>query len=299
MALTDVTTAAKAMNLSGQNDWLASLVPAACAVVENYCKRKLETAAYTEYLDGTGRQELILRQRPVRSETLTGTLNGTTAVTGLSSTALLAAGLRVSGSGIPDGTLIAAVTSATAITLSAAATASGSSSLTFSASLWMDAAGFYGRGSGAFGSTTLLVEGQDYVFRYAPDGTAKSGIALRLAGGAHGAASGTVWPWEWGRGSLTAKAPPVWPAGLGSLKAVYLAGHGFGPEESGGTLPADLTMAANQVVAWLKRNLPLGGPLASENLGSYGYSLAQKALTSAPELGEVRQILSRYRELAI
>ena len=62
---------------------------------------------------------------------LIGTLNGTTSVTGLASTAGLSEGESVSGNGIPAGTTIAAINSASAITLSLSATASGSSTLTF------------------------------------------------------------------------------------------------------------------------------------------------------------------------
>jgi hypothetical protein len=58
--------------------------------------------------------------------TLTGnTTSGQVAVTGLSSTSSLLAGMSATGTGIPAGATIAAITSGTAITLSAAATAAG------------------------------------------------------------------------------------------------------------------------------------------------------------------------------
>jgi hypothetical protein len=302
VALTDVPTAARAINATGIDSWLTVLVSAACKVVEAYCKRNLETAAFVEYLNGSGTPELVLRQRPIRTETLTGTLNSTTAVTGLSDTDFLAAGMRVTGTGIPDDTTIAAVVSATAITLSAAATASGSASLTFGHSLWYDPRGYYGKVSGSFAASTLLTVGRDYVLRYAADGTCQSGLALRL-GGVLGASAGDLggwtWPQSWGRGSLAATAPAVWPLGAGNVRAVYAAGYGVGPRESGGTLPEDLTMAANEVVAWMRRNLPLGGLLSSEGLGAYHYSVVLPQLSSLPELGSVRQILSRYREISV
>jgi hypothetical protein len=60
------------------------------------------------------------------------TTNASTAVTGISSTASLAVGMAVSGTGIPAGTTVAGITSSTAVTLSAAATATGSAvSLTY------------------------------------------------------------------------------------------------------------------------------------------------------------------------
>ena len=62
---------------------------------------------------------------------LAGTLNATTAVTGLASTAGLYLGEPVSGTGIPRGTTIARVNSPSAITLSQGATTSGPSILTF------------------------------------------------------------------------------------------------------------------------------------------------------------------------
>jgi hypothetical protein len=60
------------------------------------------------------------------------TTNGSTAVAGISSTASLAVGMAVSGTGIPAGTTLTEITSATAVVLSAAATATGSAvSLTY------------------------------------------------------------------------------------------------------------------------------------------------------------------------
>lgn len=66
---------------------------------------------------------------------LTGTLNATINVTGLSSTAGLQVGRTVHGTGIPAGATIATIVSATAITLSVAATASATTSLVFGAAL--------------------------------------------------------------------------------------------------------------------------------------------------------------------
>jgi hypothetical protein len=65
------------------------------------------------------------------STTQTSTLNSTTAVTGLTSTASLSAGYSVVGTGIPVGTTIASITNATSLVLSAAATVTGAQSLQF------------------------------------------------------------------------------------------------------------------------------------------------------------------------
>ncbi len=63
--------------------------------------------------------------------TLTGTTNGTTTISGLSSTANLSVGMVVSGIGIPAGDTIATIPSTTTLTLTTAAMASGTPSLTF------------------------------------------------------------------------------------------------------------------------------------------------------------------------
>jgi Phage gp6-like head-tail connector protein len=62
----------------------------------------------------------------------TGTLtSGSPTVTGLSDTSLLAGALRVTGTGVPAGTLVRSIDSGTQVTLSANATASGAQPLAF------------------------------------------------------------------------------------------------------------------------------------------------------------------------
>ncbi len=306
MALTTVEATKIFLHISpddtSQDAWLWALVPAACAAVKNYCKRELETAAYTEYVSGTGIQQLPLRQRPARVLALTGTLAGTAVVTGLSDTSLILAGMSCYGTGIPTTprpTYVASVDSATQVTLSAAATLSGAKALTFGPGVWMDAGGFYGRGAGAF-SQVPLAEGVDWVGQYAVDGTIKSGVLLRLGGGITGTTMDAIWPWDWRKGTLTARHPPAWPAGIGNVKVVFHAGYGTDPAITGGTLPEDLTAATCEIVAFMRRIIPLGGPLQSEHLGQYSYQLMQRLkVGDIPELGSARQILSRYREVAI
>lgn len=81
----------------------------------------------------TGTSKVIKLTNTHTATTLTGnTTSANAAVTGLSSTSALAAGMLVSGTGIPTGAKIASVTSGTAVTLSANATATGTGvSLTF------------------------------------------------------------------------------------------------------------------------------------------------------------------------
>ncbi|VTS05305.1 head-tail connector protein [Tuwongella immobilis] len=51
--------------LDAEEDKLLALIEAASAAVETFCHRKFESASYTEYLDGNGRSDLVLRNRPV------------------------------------------------------------------------------------------------------------------------------------------------------------------------------------------------------------------------------------------
>jgi hypothetical protein len=68
------------------------------------------------------------------STTLTGTLASDLTVTGISSTAAIAVGMAVSGTGIPTGTVVTAIISGTEISISQNATVSSSESLTFTGS---------------------------------------------------------------------------------------------------------------------------------------------------------------------
>lgn len=168
--------------------------------------------------------------------------------------------------------------------------------------VYLDPAGFYGQGVNAFSSQTLLTVGRDYVPKFGPDSGSRSnsGLLVRLGGGISGTTLDAIWPWEWRKGTLTARLPPVWPQGVGNVKVQFSAGLGTNPAASGGTLPEDLTLAACMVVAFLRRSGPPGGPVISETLGGYSYSLEGRlALNQSPELGEARQLLSRFRSVCL
>lgn len=96
-------------------DW-AGLTPPSWAVVRN--GSALSRATYAA---------LFSALCPTRSGTLT---NGTNTVSGLSSTLDMWVGMPVEGVGVPAGTTIASIPSASAITLSANATVSGAQALT-------------------------------------------------------------------------------------------------------------------------------------------------------------------------
>ena len=214
------------------------ILAAADAAVKTYCGRDFEQATYTDYYSGTGRRELVLRQRPVVSVT----------------------------------------------------------------NVWEDAAGFFGDNpAGAFDSTRLLTQGTDYALRrdWAPQATgsvtasqSKSGILYRI---------GTVWP------RFTETYPPGWfgvyrvsqgylsneggPA-LGNVKVTYVAGFA--------SVPADVGYACLALAAWMYKTRKFGGmSVQQESLRDYAYTLAQQALGGLPEMGSTRQLLARYKEVAV
>lgn len=155
--------------------------------------------------------------------------------------------------------------------------------------VYVDNSGRFGANpDGAFDATsTLLTYGTDYVLQLdgcLPGTSTKcsySGILERV---------GTTWPRRviYSPGQISLQ--PI--DGLGNIKVIYTAGFP--------TVPNDIRMAVVTIAAYIRRNADKGGPVSSESLGGYSYSLAQGAVTSTlPELGSVRQAVNRWREISI
>lgn len=268
-------------------------------VILRYCKKAdgatFDRQIYTEYRDGPGQPELALWQRPVQVFLLNGTVTeGSYTVTGISSAATLLAGMPVTGNGVPAETYVASVDSLTQVTLTAAATATTTGRLVFGLVVYEDAGGFWGEANDAFpaaqSGSSQLVLGLNYgIRRDTRENTSKSAVLVRLSGSPVGS-SAAIWPWGWRTGTLTARLPPIWPAGYGSLKVVYCAGYR--------EIPVDLMEAATLLTVWLFRNAKTGGmQLSNESYEGYSYGLT--ALGQNPELGTVRQRLRSYRETVI
>lgn len=158
--------------------------------------------------------------------------------------------------------------------------------------LWVDANGNWGQTSGSFASGTLLTSGVNYALEMDDDenGTPVSsrGLVQMLGGGPLG-----TWPWPYwqglNQGKLSGSSGPVWPLGRGNIKVTYVSGYA--------TVPADLTYAANMLVADMARNQPSGSPLNNESLGAYSYSIAQQTAEGQyPALSSIGAILRKYRE---
>lgn len=149
-------------------------------------------------------------------------------------------------------------------------------------SVYLDHRGRFGQNpDGSYSSDTLLTNGIDYVLTY-DQGTATSacGVLQRVNG---------VWP-EIYREHWTNKVSGEPAPAIGNIKVTYTAGFT--------TIPMDLQYAVCWIVAFMRRNLPVGGILGSEKIGDYSYSLLnpRSAGLLPPELATARQILARYRE---
>lgn len=317
-----------------QDATLSLLLPAADQVVKRYCLRLLETSVILEYprLRG-GAEALVLEQTPVLCYRQTGNLvNGQATITGIPSTSNLLVGMpvlqAVSSNGpavqpFANGTVIASVDSATQVTASSVCTAATQSGvpLVFGLAVWFDPLGSFGDGigsdpAGPFAASALLRAGMDYSLRRdQPDGSSKSGMLIRLGStfgylGMSGSwgGCGNYWSGLQSRCSLSGPLPPLWPPyPHGSIQVQYAAGLGFGAPVGGvlpadTTLPADLTLATAALTAWMLRAAETGlMQVQSESFGGYSVSVASAvdALKTASELGSTRQILARYRRVAL
>jgi hypothetical protein len=170
----------------------------------------------------------------------------------------------------------------------------------------IDSAGFYSQGPNAFPSNNDLIEGTDFAIQFdsfvSGINASRRGILERLNGGvwdilsrdsffAGGWYGGFSYQYATNTGKLAREVSTRLYGG--NILVAYTAGYT--------TIPNDIVLAATLYVTMLRRTIKFGGWMPqSENLGEYGYSLASMSqLGMAPEVGTIRQLLSRYREVAI
>lgn len=272
---------------TSENTSLSQYLDQAEALIREWVHQRwsVPPAIYTDYLDGRNTSRLRLRQRPVRVSIVSGTLTSGSAVVTSTTTTGLVAGMPVSNlgtgftTGVPAGTTISSVDSATQMTLSAAAQSSGSQSLYVGAAVYLDQAGFYGSGETPFPSSTQLVPGLDFaVIPDQYDYSSRSGLLERIGG---------VWPplVEYTRGYLHAGLRDT----RGPVKVVYAAGFATG------SVPADIELAVNLVAANL-RTLRLGAPVNSHSYDGFSISMTRGRRLTDP-MEPAMSILSRYRSL--
>ncbi len=135
---------------------------------------------------------------------------------------------------------------------------------------------YWAQGSSAFGTESLLTAGTEYALQTRVSGTSYTGLLFRI---------GAVWPSvrRFSRGLLIGSAIP----GLGNIKVAYTAGYS--------SVPADLELLANILVAVLRRNAQHGDDVQSESLNGYSYTLNHWG--KGWQVKIVNETLHRYRKM--
>lgn len=159
------------------------------------------------------------------------------------------------------------------------------------ANVWLDPRGAYGQFSGGFPTETLLTAGTQYALKL--DWT-EGAVAFSKEGNLVCLATPNVFwfPSDFFFGALSQRRglsyalPAAWPKGPGILKVELT--YGFA------TIPLDIQTAVVESVAIFNNTNQYGGVITSESLARYSYSLSTDHL-----FGSVRQILSRWRDLAL
>ncbi|QDV49538.1 phage head-tail connector protein [Gimesia fumaroli] len=135
--------------------------------------------------------------------------------------------------------------------------------LTSVTGVWVDPDGYFGKGTDAFPSDSAWTEGGEFVPQSEEANEQNASMLISLN--------------------------RIWPEGRGNIKVTYTAGYE--------TIPADLELAANTLVALLRKGRKEGGMLASERLDQYSYQLLSHQNSNLyPEAGTVRSILARYHQ---
>jgi hypothetical protein len=298
--------------------YLTQIIAAADRQIKRYCKQGLELQSYSQYYNGSGRQDLVLRQFPVSSgqTTVSSASNGAVlpqatvnvvSTAGFDTGAAFAEGLGVA----PTICVQVGVNSFTAITYTGVTATSftgcsgGAGTLTSTANqntvgqpvVWLNCQGYAGQGPNAFPDASLLQQGTCwYVWidsaNDAGNPISNRGLLRRIgfsqtgfpqsAGGWVGAGG-----YQGGGGRLAGSRLPGWDCGDGNLKVSYSAG--FDP------VPDDLVNACTTLACWTWRCMPKGSPLSSEGLGASSYSVMQQG-ADIPEIGAMLQTLRPYRE---
>lgn len=273
---------------------LTAFISQADDLINEWLGRDLSLQNYVEYYKGNGTQLLVLNQRPVDMIVSSGVLNGTTTVSGLSSTAHMIVGMVVSGSAptpvnnptspaIVPGTTIASITNGTTIVLSQASNVSSTQTLYFGCQVWVDEGAYWNQAVGAFPVQTALTPGADYAVDI--DQTngyqSRSGLIYSI---------NQYWPipFNYQPGLIT----PVLGPSNGNIKVQYTAGYAV--------VPAQLQLAANMLVARMRQVAQFGTAMQSESVKDYSYTLGSPSGNSigliTPEIGS---ILARWVDIGV
>jgi len=141
-------------------------------------------------------------------------------------------------------------------------------------SVKVDATGYYGHGSGAFADAEdAWTIGTDFVPRSLAADEQNPGLLVALKG-------------------VDFEGRGVWTQGIGNIEVVYTAGYV--------TIPSDLVLAVHQIAAGVRAGAEKGGPIASESIGKYAYTLMSgSSAATGGSIADARATLSRYREVPL
>lgn len=282
--------------------WLNALITSVDKAIKKYLKRDIEQANYVEFYSGTGQRDLVLNQYPVWSPltTIAAGSNGAAmpqATLNVESTSgFPSSGIAVVALGSPGySSTVISYTGTTSTTFTGCSGGSGTLATgqnVGNVAIFQDPTGYAGQRPGGFAASSILTQGLAYMLMLDSGGTKSNrGTVRRIAGSGYGGGWWGGWPMSWERGKLAASQLPVWYHGDRNIKAYYTAGYE--------TVPEDLTYAANMLVAYMVRSLPLGTTLQAETLGAYSYQVMQKSMAgSVPELGDLARTLAPYREVS-
>jgi hypothetical protein len=142
---------------------------------------------------------------------------------------------------------------------------------------WLDEQGRYGQVSGSFATGTELTYGTDFYLQIdQPDGSSRSGILTKV---------NNFWPKRAVR--ETGYLFPFQDANRGIIKVTYSGGYTVD------SLPSDIRLACNMLVAKLRHLFPLGLELASESYEERAISIVSGQRNYLLSL--IKPILTRYR----
>lgn len=159
-------------------------------------------------------------------------------------------------------------------------------------SVYLDQNAYYGQATPSFAASTILTVGTDYALELDESLSngqvvSRAGIMVRVA---------TIWP-EMNASFYPGRITQEYGPAFGNIKVTYVAGY------PAAAFPQDVKLAACMMVAGIRRSAPFGGMTPTgERISDYSYTLATRYRESPgvlQELGSARQILSRYREIAI
>ena len=281
------------------------LITRISAMIEERLHRTIGLTTYTDYYSGTGTAKLVLRNRPVVTNTIIGTLTaGSPNITSISPSTVTtfigeavtyigpspypsSVGMSVGTVGFdtddPQTNVVSVSGSPPTITVNNNATVSGPSLLVLGPAIFEDWQGCYGQGPGSFQAVTALQPGVDYVLDIdQPDGqTSRSGIVYKIQ---------DVWwrPTERTPGILSTRLGPS----RGSIKVIYQAGYS--------SVPTDLQEACEMAIAKARQmggsGAPTGTRKNSDGWEDYHYSVANLSKWGVLD-GEVGAVLARYQDL--